>query len=72
MPGIRSTTLEDFTDPEAFDAVVAVRALHHIPDIAGAVAKMARLLRSRGRLLVHEHAWERLDVETARWYARAS
>jgi SAM-dependent methyltransferase len=64
----RSVSLEDFTDPEAFDAVVAVRALHHIPDIAGAVAKMARLLRAGGRLLVHEHAWERLDEETARWY----
>jgi SAM-dependent methyltransferase len=64
----RSVSLEDFTDPEAFDAIVAVRALHHIPDVAGAVAKMARHLRSGGRLLVHEHAWERLDEQTARWY----
>jgi SAM-dependent methyltransferase len=64
----RSVSLEDFTDPEVFDAVVAVRALHHIPDVAGAAAKMARLLRSGGRLLVHEHAWDRLDEQTARWY----
>jgi SAM-dependent methyltransferase len=64
----RSVALEDFTDPEAFDAVVAVRALHHIPDVAGAVTKMARLVRSGGRLLAHEHAWERLDQETARWF----
>jgi SAM-dependent methyltransferase len=64
----RSVSLEDFTDPEVFEVVVAVRALHHIPDVAGAVAKMARLLRSGGRLLVHEHAWERLDEQTAHWY----
>jgi SAM-dependent methyltransferase len=64
----RSVSLEDFADPEVFDAVVAVRALHHIPDVAAAVAKMARLVRSGGRLLVHEHAWEHLDEPTARWY----
>ena len=41
---------------------------HHIPDLAGALAKVARLLRPRGRLIVHEHAWERMDEPTARWY----
>ena len=29
---------------------------------------MARLLRPGGRLIVHEHAWERMDERTARWY----
>ena len=64
----RAISLAELTDPGPFDAVVAVRALHHIPDLAGAVAKIARLLRPGGRLVVHEHAWERLDERTARWY----
>jgi len=64
----RSVSIEDFTDPEPFDAVVANRALHHIADLDGAVAKMARLLRPSGRVAIHEHAWERLDEPTARWY----
>jgi ubiquinone/menaquinone biosynthesis C-methylase UbiE len=64
----RTVSLEDFTDPEPFDAIVAIRALHHIPDLASAVAKMARLLRPGGHLLIYEHAWERLDQPTASWY----
>ena len=64
----RTVSLEDFTDPEPFDGIVAIRALHHIADLARAVAKMARLLRPGGRVVIHEHAWERLDQRTARWY----
>jgi SAM-dependent methyltransferase len=62
-------TLEEFDDPEPFDAVIAVKSLHHIEDLDGAVAKLARLLRPGGRILVHEHAWERFDAATAAWYA---
>jgi SAM-dependent methyltransferase len=64
----RRVSLAEFADPEPFDAVVAIRSLHHIPDLDGAVSKMAELLRPGGRLIVHEHAWERLDDRTARWY----
>jgi SAM-dependent methyltransferase len=63
-----SVSLEDFSDPGPFDAVLSDRALHHIPDLAAAVAKIQRLLRPRGRLILNEHAWERLDEATARWY----
>lgn len=60
-------SLEEFTDPRPFDAIVAVLSLHHIPDPGAAVAKIADLLRDRGTLLVVEFAWDRFDDATARW-----
>ena len=64
----RAVSLEDFGDPGPFDAIVAVRSLHHLHDATAAVAKIARLLRPGGLLVVHEHAWERFDGRTDRWY----
>jgi len=64
----RAATLEQFADPEAFDAVVASLALHHVADLPGALDKVASLLRPAGRLIVNEHAIDRLDEPTARWY----
>jgi SAM-dependent methyltransferase len=63
-----AVSLEEFSDPGPFDAVLANLALHHIPDLGGALAKIRRLLRPGGRLIVNEHAWDRLDEPTARWY----
>jgi SAM-dependent methyltransferase len=54
-------SLEDFADPAPFDAVVASRALHHIPDLADALDKIARVLAPTGRLILHEHACDRLE-----------
>jgi SAM-dependent methyltransferase len=64
----QSISLEDFDHPDPFDAVVANRALHHIADLGAALDKVAGLLRPRGRLMLHEHAWDRIDEPTARWY----
>lgn len=64
----RATSLEEFADPEPFDAVVASLALHHVADLRGALDKIASLLRPTGRLIVNEHAVDRLDEATARWY----
>jgi SAM-dependent methyltransferase len=64
----RAVSLDEFADPERFDAVVASRSLHHIPDLAGALFKIQRLLVPGGRIVVVEHAWDRLDKPTARWY----
>jgi SAM-dependent methyltransferase len=61
-------SLEEFTSADPFDAVVASRALHHIPDLADSVAKIAGLLRAGGRFILDEHAYDRLDEPTARWY----
>jgi SAM-dependent methyltransferase len=64
----RAVSLEQLDDTGPFDAVVASRALHHIPDLSAALDKIERLLRPGGRLLVYEHAWDRMDQRTARWY----
>jgi SAM-dependent methyltransferase len=64
----RRVSLEDFADPAPFYAVVASRALHHIPDLGDALDKIARVLAPTGRLILDEHACDRLDQPTARWY----
>ena len=63
----RRVTLEEFAEPGPFDAVVASRSLHHIPDLAGALDRIALLLPQEGTVIVNEHAWDRLDEQTARW-----
>ena len=65
---LQAVALEEFTSTDPFDAVVASRALHHIPDLADSVAKIASLLRPGGRFILDEHAYDRLDEPTARWY----
>lgn len=64
----QAVSLEDFADPGPFDAVVASRSLHHIENLPGALDKIARLISPGGIVLVYEHAWERFDEPTARWY----
>jgi SAM-dependent methyltransferase len=64
----QAVTLEQFADPEPFDAVVASLALHHVADLPGTLDKIVSLLRPAGRLIVNEHAVDRLDEPTARWY----
>jgi SAM-dependent methyltransferase len=64
----QAVSLEEFTGHGPFDAVIANRSLHHIPDLGGAVDKIARVLGPTGVLILHEHAWDRLDEPTARWY----
>ena len=64
----QAVSLEAFTAAKPFDGVVASRALHHIADLPGSVAKIASLLRPNGRFILDEHACDRLDERTARWY----
>jgi SAM-dependent methyltransferase len=64
----QAVSLEEFAADRTFDAVVASRALHHIPDLPGSVARIAGLLRPGGRFILDEHACDRLDERTARWY----
>jgi SAM-dependent methyltransferase len=66
----RRVSLEEFTATQPFDAVVASRSLHHIRDVRAAVDKIADLLRPQGILVLNEHAWDRFDEPTARWYLR--
>ena len=64
----QSVSLEEFAAPARFDAVVASRSLHHIHDLAAAVSKLQRLLAPGGRLIIIEHAFDRLDEPTAGWF----
>jgi SAM-dependent methyltransferase len=64
----QAVSLEEFADPGRFGAVVASRSLHHVHDLAGGLSKLQRLLLPDGRLIVVEHAFDRLDEPTARWY----
>jgi SAM-dependent methyltransferase len=68
-PIFRRASLEAFEDPASFDAVVASRSLHHVPDLSGALDKVARVLSPGGVLILNEHAWDRMDERTARWFA---
>jgi SAM-dependent methyltransferase len=64
----RRVSLEDFSDPEPFHAVVAGRSLHHIEDLERAVDTIHDLLRGTGSVILDEFAWDRMDVATAAWY----
>lgn len=61
----RRTTLEELGDSGAFDAVLAVRSLHHVHDIDAALGRIASLAPL---LVLDEFTWDRLDEPTARWY----
>jgi SAM-dependent methyltransferase len=63
-----TVSLEEFVPSEPFEAVVASRSLHHIHDLAGAVTTIANLLKPGGRFILDEHACDRMDAKTARWY----
>ena len=52
-----------------FDAVVAVRSLHHIRELDRALDKIRSLLRPGGLLAVEEFAWDLADEPTLDWLA---
>ncbi|MGH2756069.1 MAG: class I SAM-dependent methyltransferase [Actinomycetota bacterium] len=67
-PIFRKVSLEGFSEEDTFDAVVASRSLHHVPDLDAGLRKIHTLLRRAGVLVLNEFAWERMDRETADWY----
>jgi SAM-dependent methyltransferase len=67
-PIFRRTTLEDFSDAERFDAVVASVSLHHVADLDAAVERLAALLRPGGSVILEEFAKERFVGPTREWY----
>jgi SAM-dependent methyltransferase len=67
-PIFRALRLEEFADPTRFDAIVANRSLHHIAELGRALDMIVGLLHPKGRLLLIEHAWDRLDEPTAQWF----
>jgi SAM-dependent methyltransferase len=61
----RRRTIEEFDEPDPFDAVVASLSLHHVHDLGAALDKVVRLLR--GPLILNEFAWDRLEPMTPEW-----
>jgi SAM-dependent methyltransferase len=66
-PIFRRVRIEDFSDPDQFDHVVAILSLHHVEDLGTALGNIADLLRTGGSLVVIEFAWDRIDEATAEW-----
>ena len=65
----RRMRLEEYeAEAGSFDAVVSSVALHHVPDLDAATARIEGLLRPGGRLVLAELAKERIAGATARWY----
>src|SRR5437016_13986038 len=51
----------------AYDMVIFSRVLHALPDPENALMKAHRLLKSRGRILCPEYAYNMMDKKTAAW-----
>jgi SAM-dependent methyltransferase len=66
-PIFRSVGIEEFSDAELFDHIVASLSLHHVKDLGRALDKVVDSLRPGGTLVVVEFAWERIDEATAEW-----
>ena len=64
-PIFRRTTIEALDDPGPFNAVFASLSLHHVHDLGATLDKLVRVLR--GRLILNEHAWDRLEPMTHEW-----
>jgi SAM-dependent methyltransferase len=64
----RRVSFEDFREPGPFDAVVASRSLHHLPELGAALDKVVDLLGDGGVFVLDEFAWDRMDEATADWY----
>jgi len=51
----------------AYDMVIFSRVLHDLPDPENALLKAHRLLKSRGKILCLEYAYNMMDKKTAAW-----
>jgi len=63
----RRIKLEELDADELFHAVVAVRVLHHVTDLAPALDRIRDHLRPGGVLVLEEIGWDLLDEPTAEW-----
>lgn len=61
------TDILEYRDNERFDAVIAVRSLHHVQPLAVALERIRHLLKPGGSLVLDDFAAELVDEETASW-----
>jgi 2-polyprenyl-3-methyl-5-hydroxy-6-metoxy-1,4-benzoquinol methylase len=68
--GVRAVALIELDEPEAsFDAAVAIVSLHHVEPLEESCARLARLVRPGGVLIVDELDLDRLDSRATEWRA---
>ena len=67
----RAAEWPDFNEG-SFDAVLFTRSLHHIRPLQDAVESAATCLRTGGRIIVEDFAYESTDEQTLRWFAGVS
>lgn len=65
-PRLIGESVEQVLSLDAFDAVTAVMALHHV-ELAAMTSALTRLLRPHGRLFVYEFDWSAYDDRAVSW-----
>lgn len=66
---VRQVRLHELDEPDgSFDAAVAIVSLHHVEPLGESCARLARLIRDRGTLIIDEFDVERYDERAARWW----
>ncbi|MFL5869915.1 MAG: class I SAM-dependent methyltransferase [Solirubrobacterales bacterium] len=63
------TRIQDLAPAITFDAGLALRSLHHVGDLDGAVEAIAEALERGGHLVVFEFAIEAVDDRALAWCA---
>jgi SAM-dependent methyltransferase len=68
-PPVVPVALNDLDEPDgSFDAAVAVVSLHHVEPLEESIAKLGRLLRPGGVIVVDEFDVGELDERAAGWW----
>jgi SAM-dependent methyltransferase len=68
-PRLVRERIEDVAGLGAFDAAIAVMALHHA-ELGTVIRALTRLLRPHGRLFMYELDWDAYDGRACGWLAR--
>lgn len=57
-----------YDEEEPYDAVIFTHSLHHMAPAEAALDRARALLKPAGLLIADEHAYDRVNLPTARWY----
>lgn len=63
----QQSNFEQYKPARQVDVVIASTSLHHVADLELVLDKIAAALKPKGKVIVVEWAWERVDEATATW-----
>ena len=63
----QQSNFEQYRRARQVDVVIASTSLHHVADLVLVLDKIAAALKPKGKVIVVEWAWERVDEATATW-----